>query len=446
MRSNSIGVISIEINSSPYFCNRKKTDTIYYIVKILINSLLTLIYHKKNSVTRVNESLLKLDKMSKKVFVLFETTLRRPYLWASKFSVEKNNYIRTKKNILMSNEVKIGILAIVTIALSFWGYKFILGKNMLVKTNMYKVIYQEVEGMQVGTQVWISGVPVGSVASINLQEDQSVLVVLDMERGIRIPKNTVATIIATGFMGGKAINLNYDRPCEGAGCAQSGDFIQGQTKGLVSSMMGEENLENYVNIIKTGLQDVIDTLNHALLSKDSQSPIAESVRSLQSTLDNLKSATYQVDRLVRNSSSDIDQAMSSLSSITGNIASKNDQISNIIDQADSISHQLATANLKGTLQEVNTAVAGLKNTLQAADQTLNGVSTTVDRINQGEGSLGKLLNDDVLYENINDLSHRADSLINDIQERPYRYMPLKSRRKVKKFDRQDQEKGVKNEK
>ena len=340
----------------------------------------------------------------------------------------------------MSNEVKIGILAIVTIALSFWGYKFILGKNMLVKTNMYKIVYQRVEGMQVGTQVRISGVRVGSVASVNLQEDQTVLVVLDMDKGIRIPKNTVATIISTGFMGGKAIQLQYDRPCEGADCAQSGDFIQGRTKGLVSSMIGEENLESYVNIVKMGLQDVLDTLNHALLSEDSQSPVAESVRSLQSTLENLKSATHQVDRLVRNSSGNIDQAMSNLSSITGNIASKNDQISNIIDQADSLSQQLATANLKGTLQEVNLAVASLKNTLETADQALNGVSTTVGKINQGEGSLGKLINDEELYENISELSHRADSLINDLQKRPYRYMPLKSRRKVKKFDRQDEQK------
>lgn len=339
----------------------------------------------------------------------------------------------------MSNEVKIGILAIVTIALSLWGYKFILGSNMLVKSNIYKVIYDRVEGMQVGTQVRISGVRVGSVASVNLQEDQRVLVTLDMERGIRIPQNTVATIISTGFMGGKAIELVYDRPCTGDDCAPSGAFLQGQTKGLVASMMGEENLESYVSIIKDGLQDIIDTLNQSLLSEDSQSPVAESVRNLQSTLENLKSATGQVDRLVRNSSDDIDGAMSNLASITGNLASKNDQISSIIDQADSISRQLATADLKGTLQEVNTAVTDLKKTLQSADQAMAGVSTTVGKINEGEGSLGKLLNDEELYENISTLSSRADSLINDFQDRPYRYMPLKSRRKVKKFDRQDQQ-------
>lgn len=339
----------------------------------------------------------------------------------------------------MSNEVKIGILAIVTIALSLWGYKFILGSNMLVKSNIYKVVYDRVEGMQVGTQVRISGVRVGSVANVSLQEDQRVLVVLDMDRGVRIPKNTVATIISTGFMGGKAIELVYDRPCSGDNCAESGDLLQGQTKGLVASMMGEENLEGYISIIKDGLQDIIDTLNQRLLSEDSQSPIAESARNLQSTLENLKSATSQVDRLVRNSSKDIDGAMSSLASITGNIAAKNDQISSIIDQADSISRQLATANLKGTLQEVNTAVTDLKNTLQTADQALAGVSTTVSKINDGEGSLGKLLNDEELYQNINNLSSRADSLIDDFQDRPYRYMPLKSRRKVKKFDRQDQQ-------
>ena len=124
----------------------------------------------------------------------------------------------------MSNEVKIGILAIVTIALSFWGYKFIRGKNMLSKSNTYKVIYEQIDGMQIGTQVRISGVRVGSVGSVNLQEDQSVLVVLDLDRSVRIPTNTVASIKSTGFMGGKAIELNFDRPCQGDECAKSGSF------------------------------------------------------------------------------------------------------------------------------------------------------------------------------------------------------------------------------
>lgn len=344
----------------------------------------------------------------------------------------------------MKNEVKIGILAIVTIALSLWGYKFILGKNMLVKSNIYKVIYQSVDGMQIGTQVRISGVRVGSVASINLQKDQSVTVFLDMNKGVRIPKNTVAAIISTGFMGGKAIELIYDRPCSGDDCAKSGDFIQGETKGLVSSMMGEENLENYMEIIKTGLQDVVDDLNEKLLSEDSDSPLAKSVRDLQGTLENLRSATGQVDRLMRNSSNDIDRTMSSLASVSGNIAAKNDQIGSIINNADSLSRQLAAADLQATLDEVNTTIKSLKNTLSTADQALAGVSSAVGKINNGEGSLGKLLHDDQLYQNISELSLRADSLFNDFQDRPYRYMPLKSRKKVKKFDRQDEKQANKN--
>lgn len=337
----------------------------------------------------------------------------------------------------MSNEVKIGLLAIVTIGISLWGYKFILGKNALVKSNIYKVYYERVDGMQVGTQVRISGVRVGSVANISLEDDQMVLVTLDMDRGIRIPKNTVATILATGFMGGKAIELVYDQPCSGPDCAESGDFIEGETKGLVSSMMGEENLENYVDIIKNGLGDIIDTLNRQLLSEDSQSPIAESLRNLQGTLENLNSATYQVDRLMRNSSKDIDGAMSNLASITGAVAAKKEQIGHIIDNADSLSQQLAAADLQRTIQEVNTAIKDLQNTLQTADRALGGVTTTVGKINSGEGTLGKLLQDEKLYQNLNDLSLRADSLFNDLQERPYRYIPLKSRRKVRKFDRQD---------
>ncbi len=72
----------------------------------------------------------------------------------------------------MSNEVKIGLLGLVALTLSFWGYKFIMGKNLLVKSNVYKVLYERTEGMQVGTQVRIHGVEVGNVAGVELLPDK----------------------------------------------------------------------------------------------------------------------------------------------------------------------------------------------------------------------------------------------------------------------------------
>ena len=339
----------------------------------------------------------------------------------------------------MSNEVKIGILAIVAIAISFWGYRFIKGKNVLLKSNTYKVYYDYVDRMQVGTVVFINGVDVGSVADVELMNDanQTIKVILDLKPSINVPKNTVAAIVATGFMGGKAVMLEYDTPCEGDDCAKAGDTLKGEYRNLMSSMVGEAVIDDYVGIVKDGLQDILDTLNYALLDEESDSPLSRSMRNLDSTLANLSSTSTELDVLLRASSGNIKGTLDNIEGITGNLKANNEKINSILSNADSLSNQLVAADLEKTIKEVDQTIAELRKTLGSADQAIGGVSTIVDKINQGEGSLGKLLKDEELYKRINKLSNDADSLVTDIQSRPYRYMPLKSRRKVTKYDKQD---------
>ncbi|MBL7792200.1 MAG: MCE family protein [Saprospiraceae bacterium] len=339
----------------------------------------------------------------------------------------------------ISNEVKIGLLGIVALALSFWGYKFIMGKNLLVKSNVYKVLYATTEGMQTGTQVRIHGVEVGNVASIELLPDKEkkVLVTLELQRGISIPKTTKAIIVSTGFMGGKAINLMYDNPCEGDNCAKSGDFLEGDTYGLLTSMVGEDNVRAYMDVIEEGLKEVFDVINEELLKDETKSPLAATIKELQRTLANLTSATAQLDVLLKKSSGNIDGTLANLNSLSGELNAKKGEIAGIVDNANAITAQLKEADLKKTILEVQVAVADLQKTLKTADKALGGMSTTVESLNSGQGSIGKLLKDDKLYDDIKRLSSSADSLLSDFQNRPYRYMPLKSRRAVKKYDKQD---------
>ncbi|MCB0570679.1 MAG: MCE family protein [Phaeodactylibacter sp.] len=338
----------------------------------------------------------------------------------------------------MSNEVKVGILAIAAIVLSIWGFKFIMGKNVLIKSNIYKVYYNNVDRTKVGTLVVINGVEVGSVAGVNLLNDdnRTVELVLDLDRNIKVPKDTRAVIISTGFMGGKAVVLEYEHACNGPDCAVSGDTLQGELRGLVGSMLTGEQLADYMDILKSGLEEIIDTLNSQLLTNP-DSPLGKSMANLDATLSNLKSATGQLDGLLRSSSGSISGTLGNLDAITGNLKKNNDKINSILSNADSLSNQLVAADLEQTLKEVNQAIASLRTTLQSADTALGGVSDVVGKIKEGEGSLGKLMQDEELYNNIKTLSQRADSLVNDIQERPYRYMPLKSRRKVQRYDKQD---------
>ncbi|MBK7872974.1 MAG: MCE family protein [Saprospiraceae bacterium] len=344
----------------------------------------------------------------------------------------------------ISNEVKVGILAVVALALSLWGYKFIMGKNALVSSNLFYVEYRTVDGLQKGTPVRISGFPVGVVADLYLKPNdpaRMVVVTLDLRKEVEIPKDTKATIISTGFMGGKAIVLEYDKPCAGEDCAKSGDYLQGVTKGLLASMLSVDDADAYVDVLKEGLNEFVDTLNNALLNENSNSPIARTVKDLRLTMANLQSSTGQLDGMLRRSSGNIEGTLANFDAVTTTLKDNNDKIKSILANADNITSDLAEADLQKTMAEVKTAISELSGTLNSANSAIKGVNTTVSKINQGEGTLGKLLQDDALYNDLKAMSTNIDSLVNDIEERPYRYLPLKSRRKVQKYDRLDAKEG-----
>lgn len=347
----------------------------------------------------------------------------------------------------MSSEVKIGILAVVTIALSFWGYKFLMGRNLLRPSNTYYVEYPSVDLLKKATDVTINGFPVGVVTDIYMKPNdpnKRIVVVLDLNREIQVPKNTRAVIVSTSFMGDKSVMLKYDTPCSGDDCAKSGDYLIGESQGFMSYVMGGDgSLDSYMASIKNGFSELLDTLNKQLLSEESGTPLAESVQDLRKSLANLESATAQLDGLMKRSGGKIDGTLGNLNSITGNFNNKEKEINTLIDNFSTMSTQLKEADLQQTLTEVKNTVSRLQTTLSTTEKTIGNVNGIMGRINAGEGTLGKMLQDEALYDDLSGLSAKADSLMTDFQDRPYRYMPFKNRLKVKRFDRLDAKEDAK---
>ncbi len=338
----------------------------------------------------------------------------------------------------MSNEVKVALLAIVAIGLSYWGYKFVIGKNILKNSNLYYVAYNNIGGMKPSIPVQIRGFDVGFVSDIELSEDyQQVIATLDLREDIQISPNTTAAILSDGFMGGKIIELR-NSDCTDGNCAENGSYINGELIGLVGSMVSESEFENYFKIIEEGLSNVIDTLNQKLLSDETDSPIAAMLNDLEKTMTNLESSTRQLDGLMRRSSDDISGSMANFKSISDNLEENNEKIASILDNADQMTSQLANGNLEKIMTETQAAIENLQQTLNTANGALADVSTITGKLNEGEGTLGKLLQDETLYQQLSVLSLNLDTLIQDLSDRPYRYVPFKNRKKVLRYDRKDE--------
>ena len=346
----------------------------------------------------------------------------------------------------MSKEIRVALLAIVAIALVYWGYNFILGNNVMKQTAFYKVEYKNVGGLKTSTPVRVNGVQVGRVATVkNQMDEQNVLVELDLEPGLRIPKDTRAYILNETFMGQQAVELKYDTPCSGNDCAQPGDYLQGENLSVLASTVDRQELEVYLNEFENTILSLLDSIQDRTLGSDAEGPLANTIRDMESTMNNLKGATGQLNSLLYQSKDNITGTLENAETVTASLADNNERIERILVSTDSFTQQLSAVELKKTVDELSQTIASLKSTINKADQTFAGINSVVGGLENGEGTLGLLLQDPALYHELSTLSAKADSLLNDIQDRPYRYVPLKGRKRVKRYDRKDEQLEENNE-
>ena len=341
----------------------------------------------------------------------------------------------------MRYEVKIGLLALMAIAVAFWGYKYIQGSNLLSRSTNYFALYDDVSGLTPGTPVTISGVTVGNVQKIQLdQASRRVRVDFEINRGINIPPSTVATISTVSIMGEKTLSITYEAPCFGdSDCAPEGSEVKGRVESLLASFTGGDPEGNPLEDAKAQLGTTLDTLEYKFFDPNSDNPIARATNDLAITMESLKGSTARLQRIMDQNAGEINTTMDNLASLSNTLAGKQEAIATTLDNASEFSGDLSKLELDKTMAEVNEAVANLKNTLQRADKAVGGVNQIMNKVNNGEGTLGKLLNDDVIYDRIDRASGSLDTLATDFQERPYRYIPFKSRKRVLKHDRKDRE-------
>lgn len=335
----------------------------------------------------------------------------------------------------MKYEIKIAILAIITMALSFWGYTFIKGKNLLSKSNVFYVEYSDVGMMLASTPVLKNGFQVGTVVELFLKPGNPEIVVakLDIRKEIKVPKDALAVILTTGIMGGKAVALEYSEECSGENCAKSGDYLKGTSKGMLGSMMEPEELKEYTDALSEGMGKVLDALNEKLTDPNSDQLIAKTMNDLQQTMANLNSATQRLDNLLAGTSNNLRLTTANIEKITKSLSENTSRIESILANADKLSGDLAG----GVVTDAQQAIQSIQTTINALNPAIADLSSIVNKINQGEGSLGKLIGEDSLYTNISEMSTQLDSVLNDLQARPYRYIPFKSRNKVLKYDKKD---------
>lgn len=326
----------------------------------------------------------------------------------------------------ISNEFKIGILTVIVISLSVWGYQFLRGRNIIQSASLYYVRYENVDQLAATSAVMIRGMNIGTVSKLALDDDmKTIIATLTIDRHIKIPKNAEAVIVATGLMGGKAIEIKFDKACSGPDCAESGDFLQGRVRGVLDSFLDKQE-GGTLDEIKTNIGDVIRAVGDSLTSPTAKNEIAKTYQDISKLIHNLASITDVLDRSMGAYDRKLQASLTDINVLTGALAKNQDKIASTIQHLESVAAQLDTSRAgdqAGALMtEANAAVKSLEQTLTEANATFAQLTAITGDLQAGKGSMGKMLKDAALYDNLARTSKNLDLLLQDFRLNPKRYV------------------------
>lgn len=302
----------------------------------------------------------------------------------------------------IANETKVGILAVVAIAILILGYSFLRGNDVFSREMTLYTVYDRVDGLTESKPILVNGYQIGRVSKMELQQDGRILTEFKVNRDYAVPANTVALLSSTDLLGGKAIVFELG---DSAVYAKDGDQLPA---GIQKNIMEQvEPIQKKAQDIAAVLDSVLNSVNNTI-NKDFQRDFNRSINSIANSLQNLEGITRQLDGLVVSERNRISHIVANVESITGNLKENNERIGNVLANLDSITDQVAKADFAQTLTSANKAMADFQ--------------SITDRINQGQGSIGMLLNDEQLYDNLNQASKNLEELIADMKANPGRYV------------------------
>jgi len=309
--------------------------------------------------------------------------------------------------IKLSREFKVGIYIAIAIGMLYWGINYLKGNDIFAAGTVYYAVYQNTEGLKKAKAVQINGYQVGLVDEIYFHPDRSgrLIVKMKMEQDYPLAKNTVAAIHSVGFLGEKAIELKLGDSQE---MAQSGDTL---TSGQEASLSEEVN--NQVAPIKAKAESLLGSLDTAVtlltgfLTEDTRNDFVQSFDNLRKTFENLENTSDLLNKFMINNHEHFNQLAKNLESISHTLASNDENINATLSNLNSISDSLSRINVKQTMANLNSAI--------------NQLNTALEKVNSGEGTMGELIYDDRLYENLNGATQSLDRLLLDIKYNPNKY-------------------------
>ena len=287
-------------------------------------------------------------------------------------------------------EIKAGIIALVALLSLFWGFNFLKGRDVLSNTRIFYAEYNNIDGLTKGRPVTLNGLQIGSVTDITFMPDMSgkLIVKLEIDNEFPFSTNSLLKIYGADLMGAKSLSIVVSK---GDRIAISGDTLRGAVEPAITTVLNDE------------VQPLKKKIERLLVSVDSTS---NSVRMLLEG-ENKKN----IEGIMKN----LNKTLSNFAVITNKLKSNTDKIDSIFYNVNSMTKSLKV--FADSLNEVKIA-----STVNNFNKLIADLSITINEVNNGEGTMSKLLHDKELYDNLAKSTKELNELLEDVKLNPDRYI------------------------
>jgi len=318
----------------------------------------------------------------------------------------------------ISREVKTAILAILGIVLFIFGFSYLKGNNLLEDSMIVYSKYNNVEGLKPSTPVTINGYAIGKVLDIYFEDENSGVLVVKMsvDTGFKFSKNSKAELFQNGFIGGKEIQIipAFDN----APNAKNGDYLESATKEGIVELVNERltPLQEKIEKVMSETDTLLVGFN-TIFDAKAQSDLKNSIASLNTTVQSFNATAKSINSLIDANKAKLDNTLANFETTSGNLTT--------------MTNNMAEVDIAKTVKELQ--------------ETIKKFDNVMASIENGEGSIGMLLKDEKLYQNLVGASKQMEELLEDMKLNPKRYVHFSLfGKKAKRYDAEGNEIKEKN--
>lgn len=303
----------------------------------------------------------------------------------------------------ISNETKIGVLAVVAVVALILGFNYLKGSSLFQHTKKLYAVFDNVEGMELSNAVQIDGLQVGNVSAINESDkdlSRGIVVTITLKKDVHIPKNSIG-VINSGLISSASIVI------------KKGDDNQYLNDGDTLLTQQKSNLFAQV---EQSVNPVILKLGGTLTSLDSLIEVIGSMfdprlkNNLASIVANVAASTAQLQIMLNAQTGALAQSLKNLNEFTANLNRNNDHINHTMENVEKTTANLAEAKIPEAVQNLQS--------------TINELKSLIVKIGSNNGSLGLLMNDKRLYQDLDGSARSLNILLDDLRLHPKRYVNI----------------------